>query len=103
MNYRTIAVLLLTVMCAGNVSAQDDVGIMDLKETVYYLLQDVNDMKAGQQVSLKETKHISMKNVGIIEEVRNEVNALKTQNKILTDREILADFVVPEELNNYIK
>ncbi len=98
------SVIVLSLM-VGFVSshAQDDVSIMDLKETVYYLMKDVQKMKETQGTALSGTKKVSMQNIDIISSLSDEVENLKNELKELRSKEVLGDYKVSAKLQNFVK
>jgi len=96
-------IVLIVCVCFSFSNAQDDVSIMDLKETTYYLMKDVQRMKKEQKAVLDSSKKISMDNIDIIQSLSQEVENLKKQNKALMQKNVLPKYKVSSELSRYIK
>ncbi len=98
---KIIVVTLITVFGVSNASAQDDVSIMDLKETVYFLMKDVQRMKKQEEQFLEDTKRISTQNISKIEVMQNKIKELEKENEALRNKEIIPEYKVSKELEKY--
>lgn len=98
---KIIVVTLITVFGVSNASAQDDVSIMDLKETVYFLMKDVQRMKKQEEQFLEDTKRISTQNISKIEVMQNKIKELEKENEALRNKEIILEYKVSKELEKY--
>lgn len=95
------AVSLIATSSIAN--AQDDVSIMDLKETVYLLMKDVQGMKARQESFVKNGKEMVSKNGVAIKSVQNDVSEIEKQIKKDRNRDVLEGYTVSSELKNFVK
>lgn len=91
------------VMTSTPVSAQDDVSIMDLKETVYLLMKDVQGMKADQKSFMKEGKEVISNNGAAIKAIQSDVVEIQRQIKKDRNRDILEGYTVSNELKKFAK
>ncbi|WP_294961541.1 hypothetical protein [Sulfurimonas sp.] len=98
---KIILAMLVLVLGACNLSAQDDVSIMDLKETTYFLLQDVNNMKQKEEKVLGEIKTISSRNISKIEAMQIKIDQQEKELDILRNKEIIPEYQVSKKLENY--
>jgi len=92
-----------TLLCITPVVAQDDVSIMDLKETVYLLMKDVQNIRVDTQ---KQTDSATAKSNASVEEVKVLSNKVSELNKALNEerkREVLKDYRVSKELLDFVR
>ena len=80
-------IVLVLIFSVSACFAQDDVSIMDLKETVYYLMIDVKEL-----VDKKNTSITSLK---------IEIEKLKKENQDLHKKNILSNYEVSNKLMKY--
>jgi hypothetical protein len=99
---KIFSIVAIAVFSTSSLSAQDDVSIMDLKETVYLLMKDVQGLKGQQQKVLGDTKSISTMNIRRIDAMLERINALEKQMRAYKEKQILPDYKVSKTLLNYI-
>jgi len=100
---KIIAGLVVLVGVSNTALAQDDVSIMDLKETTYYLMKDVTDMKAKQGKVLSEMKTVSISNNNKLASTEVDVSRNTKAIKEMQAKEILKNYKVSSKLQNYLK
>ena len=99
----------IILLCAGILTtsafAQDDVSIMDLKETVYILMNQVKHLKQSDHKKIDKLRTLILKNIKLTGKLLKEDNVLKQKNRALT-KEVLnvSDEMLEAEslLNNYV-
>lgn len=100
---------IITTMCLSvgllttSASAQDDVSIMDLKETVYLLLKDVKNVKKHNTEVLTKMINVSDSDKILIEAMADEIQRLKKENIEIRNTQVLPDYKVDSKLKTYIK
>ncbi|MDD3834751.1 MAG: hypothetical protein PHS42_04675 [Sulfurimonas sp.] len=82
-------------------SAQDDVSIMDLKETVYLLMKKVEMLNERQTEVFEDVTKTSRNSEILSEAMAAEIEKLKKENKELRNRQVLPEYKVSPELQNY--
>jgi capsule polysaccharide export protein KpsE/RkpR len=91
----------LFISMSSTAMAQDDVSIMDLKETVYLLMKDVQAMKASQKTFTKNSQSIVNKNDSDIEMLKKDIASLQKQIKDERNTDVLSGYKVSSELKKF--
>lgn len=113
---KKITIFIMLCVLSSSVFAQDDVSIMDLKETVYILINQVKHLKEHNQKVLQALKrnndkkidkldHLVQQNLDVTNKVLQQNKLLRDNNKRLVKQEsILEDEILNMEnlLNKYI-
>lgn len=99
---KIVVAFIAGILMVGSAHAQDDVSIMDLKETVYLLLKDVQGMKSVEEKVLSEAKATSSSNNDTIQALDIKVSGLEQSVNQLREKEILKDYKVSSKLKSYI-
>jgi len=89
------------IVASTTATAQDDVSIMDLKETVYLLMKDVQGMKARQKSFTKKGEEIVGSNSTTIKAIQSDIADTKKQMKEDRNRDLLEGYTVSSELKNF--
>ncbi len=100
---------IIILLCAGILTtsafAQDDVSIMDLKETVYILINQVKHLKINNDKKIHKLQGLVSKNLRLSARILQENNMLKLKNIQLQKQEVvLSNELLNMEslLNTYI-